>query len=616
MIEFSPTEVLSYYAARLPDLPLHGKEARGPCPIHGGKDKNFAVNLETGQAICHSQCGRGWDILSFEQELTGVDFQRAKEEVFQIIGRANGGSNGHSSHAGTGTRVIQKQGVPKPAGAVRSALERDGWVYHSEANFGDNLRQVRFEHSTKIQAGKGRPQKAFLWEHRIENEWFSGAGGRPLPIYFNATASRGGKINSILLVEGWGKADAADTLGLAAASLKEIGAANVDGLSDVDHIVIWPDNDAHGRNLAARVAELLTKRSAEVYMIEPPTELPEGGDIQDAMNLGWDRKKIHGLIAGAKRITPERPFGVADVRSVLEYSGGAEIHYVVDKFIAEGTLTVLSGESGCGKTTVVAAIAEAVARGVAFCGMATSRRPVVYLDRENPLPVVAERNCRLGVVDGHGFTIWGGWCEAEPPGPMWPDLLAWAEACNPKPLMIFDSLISFFDGRSENDSAEMRRYMQGFRKLADIGCTVLVVHHSGKGESTKDFRGSSDIKASIDTGWYLSNLGEGRLDRLRLRAWKCRFAVAPDLVLTYTDGQFIGEDSSPSRSITESLIDMLKANPGIRGTEFEVRARDKGLGRDRARKFLHEGVKTGSVDRRRGRHNSTFFTWLGTDEKE
>ena len=115
MIDFFPTEVLSYYAVRLPDLPLHGKEARGPCPLHGGKDKNFAVNLETGQAICHSQCGRGWDILSLEQELTGTDFQKAREEVFRIIGRANGGSNGHSSHAGTSTKVIQTQGVPKPA---------------------------------------------------------------------------------------------------------------------------------------------------------------------------------------------------------------------------------------------------------------------------------------------------------------------------------------------------------------------------------------------------------------------------------------------------------------------------------------------------------------------
>jgi hypothetical protein len=72
MIDFSPTEVLSYYAARLPDLPLHGKEVRGPCPIHGGWDKNFAVNPETGQAICHSQCDRGWDMLSLEQDVSRI----------------------------------------------------------------------------------------------------------------------------------------------------------------------------------------------------------------------------------------------------------------------------------------------------------------------------------------------------------------------------------------------------------------------------------------------------------------------------------------------------------------------------------------------------------------
>jgi hypothetical protein len=67
--------------------------------------------------------------------------------------------------------------------------------------------------------------------------------------------------------------------------------------------------------------------------------------------------------------------------------------------------------------------------------------------------------------------------------------------------------------------------------------------------------------------------------------------------------------------VNESLIHLLKANPGIRAADFELLARDKGLGRDRARKFLLEGEKAKRVDRQRGDHNSAFFSWVGTENE-
>ena len=85
---FTPAEVRIYYAVRVPSLKItNQREWRGPCPVHCGKDPNFAVSAETGLALCHSQCGRGWDILSLEQELSGLDFPRAKDRVWEILGR-------------------------------------------------------------------------------------------------------------------------------------------------------------------------------------------------------------------------------------------------------------------------------------------------------------------------------------------------------------------------------------------------------------------------------------------------------------------------------------------------------------------------------------------------
>ena len=53
-------------------------------------DPNFSVNSETGRAICHPQCGRGWDIISLHMELIGADFKTAKAEALPT-GRASGG---------------------------------------------------------------------------------------------------------------------------------------------------------------------------------------------------------------------------------------------------------------------------------------------------------------------------------------------------------------------------------------------------------------------------------------------------------------------------------------------------------------------------------------------
>src|SRR5579862_8329362 len=85
---FSPSEVRRYYQSRVPDFRIStGREWRGPCPLHNGKDPNFAVNSNTGLWNCFSQCGRGGDILDFEQALTRVDFVTARREVYSIVGR-------------------------------------------------------------------------------------------------------------------------------------------------------------------------------------------------------------------------------------------------------------------------------------------------------------------------------------------------------------------------------------------------------------------------------------------------------------------------------------------------------------------------------------------------
>ena len=86
-ITFTPGEVSNYYAVRVPHLKRRGAEWRGACPIHNGKDDNFAVESDTGRWFCHSTCGRGGDILELEAALTGGDFPTCKKGVFRLVGR-------------------------------------------------------------------------------------------------------------------------------------------------------------------------------------------------------------------------------------------------------------------------------------------------------------------------------------------------------------------------------------------------------------------------------------------------------------------------------------------------------------------------------------------------
>jgi hypothetical protein len=86
-IPFNAAEVATYYRTRFPKLSQRGRQWRGPCPIHHGRDDNFAVDPASGLWICRSQCGRGADILDLEMSLTGADFKTALAAVYAIVGR-------------------------------------------------------------------------------------------------------------------------------------------------------------------------------------------------------------------------------------------------------------------------------------------------------------------------------------------------------------------------------------------------------------------------------------------------------------------------------------------------------------------------------------------------
>jgi hypothetical protein len=295
----------------------------------------------------------------------------------------------------------------------------------------------------------------------------------------------------------------------------------------------------------------------------------------------------------------------------LEEVGGADIEWVVDGIIAQGALHMLTSEPGAGKSTFMSSLAFAVSLGREFMGRITSKRPVLLLDAENPYPAIRERFGRLGIETHENLRVWGQWVGEDPPSVGGAIVMEWVERCEPKPLIIVDSVIAFHPG-AENDSNETRRYMAQYRKLTAMGATPALLHHIGKSDTSRDYRGSSDYKASIDIGYKLTNLGDAaRLVSLELRPFKQRFSVAPVLHLRYSDGIFSVDQAETRKSVTERLCDLMKENPRISKADFEALAHGRGLGRNRGRKFLDDGIAAGTISVEDGPKNSKLHIWSG-----
>jgi hypothetical protein len=282
-----------------------------------------------------------------------------------------------------------------------------------------------------------------------------------------------------------------------------------------------------------------------------------------------------------------------------------EVRYLHEPELPEGSVVALTGDSGSGKST----LSTAWARNVT----ATGRR-VLILDRENPRSVVKERMERLGMVDSDALRWAGGW-NGDVPEPDSPAVIEWVQACDPKPLIIVDCLIAFFKG-DENSAADMRRFMDKLRRLSFEGATVVVIHHDGKADKARDYRGSSDMKASIDQSFHVTNVGPSmRLDTLRLRCFKSRYGLSGDIVYRYADGRFVRDErpTAPARTVADQLRALLQRNPGIGVREFEKKAADEGIARSAARDFVESGVQEGSVGRTPAGRNKFRLTWEGCE---
>jgi KaiC/GvpD/RAD55 family RecA-like ATPase/DNA-binding XRE family transcriptional regulator len=207
------------------------------------------------------------------------------------------------------------------------------------------------------------------------------------------------------------------------------------------------------------------------------------------------------------------------------------VDWLVEDFLARGTITMVAGEAGAGKSAMTQHLAVTMANAAAAgleeddcAGMTVRAGKVLIVDAENGANLVRGR------LQAAGLTLPGArFCPVRLAEDL--DLSTGVAQCRAllaaeRPdMVVLDSLSSLWSGSISSVTA-VKKVIRSLRSLAtEYGCGMLLVSHTVK--TGKSYRGSGVLGQSIDGAIFLwRKLDEGGL-RL-LACDKMRMAPEPD----------------------------------------------------------------------------------------
>jgi KaiC/GvpD/RAD55 family RecA-like ATPase len=269
---------------------------------------------------------------------------------------------------------------------------------------------------------------------------------------------------------------------------------------------IFPDNDKAGKECADQLAEHLRKEGCRnIRIIQPPEEFNEKDDLYDAYERGYFKSadEFIGFVNKQKVKLPKGALRFDRADYVLSQVTNPD--WLITEVFERNRLITVFGAPKSGKSFIAIAMACAVAKGTPFYGHEAKKAPVVYLAGEG----VSGIKRRLAVFhqSKYGGSLEGAPLflsnrgsrinEAEEYEKLETEINLLKQEVGQIGLIIFDTFQRNFSG-DENSAQEVNKFVKAADQLIhDFDCTVLLVHHTGRGNKGRA-RGSSVLDASID----------------------------------------------------------------------------------------------------------------------
>lgn len=179
--------------------------------------------------------------------------------------------------------------------------------------------------------------------------------------------------------------------------------------------------------------------------------------------------------------------------------------YLIKGWLGAEAVSMIYGESNCGKSFLALDIAAHVASGQPWMGHNARKGNVLYLASEGGTKSYGPRIAALrdakselqekGAADDLLLTL----IQVDLHGTADIDAISAALPELEFALIVVDTLAMSIGAGSENDSADMAQFIKNIMTLKKrYNCHVLIVHHSGK-DRAKGARGHSSLRAAVDT---------------------------------------------------------------------------------------------------------------------
>lgn len=219
---------------------------------------------------------------------------------------------------------------------------------------------------------------------------------------------------------------------------------------------------------------------------------------------------------------PRRKLRQLDVKRMVGTSP-PEVPWRVAGLAVDGTLTLLAGREGQGKSLIAQSLAGAVVRGESLAGFGCSPGRVLVVDAENGEHEIWRRTHTLGlpsevvVVEASDFHL----------GRDLHDLKRLLGKHQPQ-LLILDSFRSLWPGGDENDSARVSEVLDPLRNtVRQHNVATILLHHDAK-SGYSGYRGSSAIGAAVEIIATLERVREDPQRRVRRKLTIIKNRIGPE----------------------------------------------------------------------------------------